>query len=174
MAESIRRHGSQSTAASRTSYPCRQFRQASTRLPFPLKSVILILLQSRKHASLRLTYLGVSCAAGPACRSRSGAAVAAEEFDEQLANWSGRPGRLLAPAPLQIRTCGITASGSSSHGFTALRSPDPRFVDAPLTPNDSSTMSRCVSFRRFRDPALRFPPLAPAGYSSPASAPGVT
>ena len=30
-------------------------------------------------------------------------------------------------------------------------------------------MSRCVSFRRFRDPALRFPPLAPAGDSSPAS-----
>jgi hypothetical protein len=30
-------------------------------------------------------------------------------------------------------------------------------------------MSRCVSFRRFRDPALRFPPLAPAGNSSPAS-----
>jgi hypothetical protein len=30
-------------------------------------------------------------------------------------------------------------------------------------------MSRRVSFRRFRDPALRFPPLAPAGNSSPAS-----
>jgi hypothetical protein len=30
-------------------------------------------------------------------------------------------------------------------------------------------MSRCVSFRRFRDSALRFPPLAPAGDGSPAS-----
>ena len=30
-------------------------------------------------------------------------------------------------------------------------------------------MSRCVSFLRFRDSALRFPPLAPAGDSSPAS-----
>jgi hypothetical protein len=30
-------------------------------------------------------------------------------------------------------------------------------------------MSRCVSVRRFRDPALPFPPLAPAGDGSPAS-----
>jgi len=30
-------------------------------------------------------------------------------------------------------------------------------------------MSRCVSFRRFRDPALPFPPLVPAGDGSPAS-----
>ncbi len=37
----------------------------------------------------------------------------------RLAIWSGRPRRLLTPAPLQIRTCGITASGSSDHGFTA-------------------------------------------------------
>jgi hypothetical protein len=83
--------------------------------------------------------------------------------------WSGRPGRLLAPAPLQIRTCGITASGSSNHGFAAFRSPDALFADVSLTQNYSSTRSRCVSFRRFRDPALRFPPLAPAGDSSPAS-----
>jgi hypothetical protein len=48
-------------------------------------------------------------------------------------------------------------------------SPDPLFVDVPLTQNDSSTRSRCVSFRRFRDSALRFRPLAPTGDSSPAS-----
>lgn len=31
----------------------------------------------------------------------------------------GRPRRLLAPAPLQIRTCGTAASGSSDYGFAA-------------------------------------------------------
>jgi hypothetical protein len=62
----------------------------------------------------------VSSAAGPACRSRSGAAVAANDVQHRVANWLGRPGRLLAPAPLQIRTCGTTASGSSNHGFAAL------------------------------------------------------
>jgi len=34
---------------------------------------------------------------------------------------SSRPGRLLTPAPLKIRTCGTTASGSAGHGFAALR-----------------------------------------------------
>ena len=50
-----------------------------------------------------------------------------------------------------------------------ISSPDPLFVDAAFTQNCSSTMSRCVSFRRFRDSALRFPPLAPASDGSPAS-----
>ena len=86
-----------------------------------------------------------------------------------MATWSGRPRRLLAPAPLQIRTCGITASGSSNHGICCIGSPDPLFVDVTFTQNCSSAMSRCVSFRRVRDSALRFPPLAPAGGSSPAS-----
>jgi hypothetical protein len=45
---------------------------------------------------VRLTSHGVSCAAGSACRSRSGAAVAAEEFDERLAKGNGRDAVTLA------------------------------------------------------------------------------
>ena len=48
-------------------------------------------------------------------------------------------------------------------------SPHSLLVNVAFTENDSSTICRCVAFRRFRDPALRFPPLAPAGNSSPAS-----
>ncbi len=81
---------------------------------------------------------------------------------------SGRPRRLLAPAPLQIRTCRITASGSSDYGFAALCSPDPLSTDVSLT-RVSSSMSQRVSFRRFRNPALLFPQPAPAGGSSPMS-----
>ena len=60
----------------------------------------------------------------------------------RLAIWSGRPRRLLAPAPLQIRTCGITASGSSNHGFAAC-SPDLLFVDVALTQLLEHEVSLC-------------------------------
>jgi hypothetical protein len=111
---------------------------------------------------------GVSCAAGCASRSQSGAAAAGEKLERRLTIWLGRPGRLLAPAPLQIWTCGTTASGSSNHGFAALAALIRYFVDFSFTQNDLHKVSLCF-FRRFRDSALRFPPLAPAGDSSPAS-----
>jgi len=50
----------------------------------------------RNGICIRLTDHGVSCAASAACRSRSGAAVAAEEFDERLANCNGRDAATLA------------------------------------------------------------------------------
>ena len=85
-----------------------------------------------------------------------------------MANWSGRPRRLLTSAPLQIRTCGITASGSSDYGFAVQASPD-RYPPTFRLHASASTVSRRVSFRRFRNPALLFPPPAPTGGSSPAS-----
>ena len=47
-------------------------------------------------ATVRLTDSGVSCAASFAGRSRSGAAVAAEELDERLADCNGRDAVTLA------------------------------------------------------------------------------
>src|SRR5436190_8273776 len=96
--------------------------------------------------------LSLTCTAKATCRSRRGTAVAAEHAQRRkTAIWSGRPRRLLAPAPpadpdvrdyrirlLESRVCCIT-------------SPAPLFVVVAFTQNDSSTMSRCVSFRRFRD-----------------------
>ena len=63
----------------------------------------------------------LSCAARAHVPKPKRWAVAGEMCTQRLPNRSGRPRRLLAPAPLQIRTCRITASGSSNHGFAALQ-----------------------------------------------------
>src|SRR5205085_2101826 len=71
----------------------------------------------------------------------SGAAAAATNTGVAGANWSGRPRRLLAPVPLQIRTCGTTASGSSDHGFAFIGSPNPLSVKVALTQSRARSLA---------------------------------
>jgi hypothetical protein len=90
-------------------------------------------LAERRYCPWRRPYnvLGVSCAAGPACRSRSGAAVAAEEL--QRHDW--RPATAVTPSRWrQRRQLGCRAEAGPHQLHTKVR-PRPSCAEIHLARN---------------------------------------